>query len=137
VKKFIIGVFVGSLLTLSLFYLKEKDEKDNVVKITQVTGEPIYHEDIKSEKGILSFYTISEGAGVIKTEIPITNIPEAKSWVEKTHGVMLELLFILDETVYGVSYMRRFSDFSVGGGFLVSEKGFKGVKAQAQYWFKI
>jgi len=137
VKKFIIGVFVGSLLTLSLFYLKEKDEKDNVVKITQVTGEPIYHEDIKSEKGILSFYTISEGAGVIKTEIPITNIPEAKSWVEKTHGVMLELLFILDETVYGVSYMRRFSDFSVGGGVLVSEKGFKGVKAQAQYWFKI
>ncbi len=136
-KKFIIGVFVGSLLTLSLFYLKEKDEKDNVVKITQVTGEPIYHEDIKSEKGILSFYTISEGAGVIKTEIPITNIPEAKSWVEKTHGVMLELLFIPDETVYGVSYMRRFSDFSVGGGFLVSEKGFKGVKAQAQYWFKI
>lgn len=136
-KKFIIGVFVGSLLTLSLFYLKEKDEKDNVVKITQVTGEPIYHEDIKSEKGILSFYTISEGAGVIKTEIPITNIPEAKSWVEKTHGVMLELLFILDETVYGVSYMRRFSDFSVGGGVLVSEKGFKGVKAQAQYWFKI
>ena len=135
--KFIIGVFVGSLLTLSLFYLKEKDEKDNVVKITQVTGEPIYHEDIKSEKGILSFYTISEGAGVIKTEIPITNIPEAKSWVEKTHGVMLELLFIPDETVYGVSYMRRFSDFSVGGGFLVSEKGFKGVKAQAQYWFKI
>ena len=135
--KFIIGVFVGSLLTLSLFYLKEKDEKDNVVKITQVTGEPIYHEDIKSEKGILSFYTISEGAGVIKTEIPITNIPEAKSWVEKTHGVMLELLFILDETVYGVSYMRRFSDFSVGGGVLVSEKGFKGVKAQAQYWFKI
>jgi len=137
VTKFIIGVFVGSLLTLSLFYLKEKDEKDNVVKITQVTGEPIYHEDIKSEKGILSFYTISEGAGVIKTEIPITNIPEAKSWVEKTHGVMLELLFILDETVYGVSYMRRFSDFSVGGGVLVSEKGFKGVKAQAQYWFKI
>jgi len=137
VTKFIIGVFVGSLLTLSLFYLKEKDEKDNVVKITQVTGEPIYHEDIKSEKGILSFYTISEGAGVIKTEIPITNIPEAKSWVEKTHGVMLELLFIPDETVYGVSYMRRFSDFSVGGGFLVSEKGFKGVKAQAQYWFKI
>ena len=136
-KKFIIGVFVGSLLTLSLFYLKEKDEKDNVVKITQVTGEPIYHEDIKSEKGILSFYTISEGAGVIKTEIPITNIPEAKSWVEKTHGVMLELLFIPDETVYGVSYMRRFSDFSVGGGVLVSEKGFKGVKAQAQYWFKI
>lgn len=135
--KFIIGVFVGSLLTLSLFYLKEKDEKDNVVKITQVTGEPIYHEDIKSEKGILSFYTISEGAGVIKTEIPITNIPEAKSWVEKTHGVMLELLFIPDETVYGVSYMRRFSDFSVGGGVLVSEKGFKGVKAQAQYWFKI
>jgi len=137
VTKFIIGVFVGSLLTLSLFYLKEKDEKDNVVKITQVTGEPIYHEDIKSEKGILSFYTISEGAGVIKTEIPITNIPEAKSWVEKTHGVMLELLFIPDETVYGVSYMRRFSDFSVGGGVLVSEKGFKGVKAQAQYWFKI
>jgi len=137
VKKFIIGVFVGSLLTLSLFYLKEKDEKDNVVKITQVIGEPIYHEDIKSEKGILSFYTISEGAGVIKTEIPITNIPEAKAWIEKNHGLMFELLFIPDETVYGVSYMRRFYDFSIGGGILVSEKGFKGVKAQAQYWFKI
>ena len=136
-KKFIIGVFVGSLLTLSLFYLKEKDEKDNVVKITQVIGEPIYHEDIKSEKGILSFYTISEGAGVIKTEIPITNIPEAKAWIEKNHGLMFELLFIPDETVYGVSYMRRFYDFSIGGGILVSEKGFKGVKAQAQYWFKI
>jgi hypothetical protein len=137
VKKFIVGVFVGSLLTLSLFFLKDRDEKNNVVKITQITGEPIYHENIKTEKGILSLYTVSEGAGIIKTEIPITNIPEAKAWIEKNHSLMLELLFIPDETVYGVSYMRRFSDFSVGGGILVSEKGFKGVKAQAQYWFKI
>jgi len=57
--------------------------------------------------------------------------------MENTNGVMLELLFTEEDRIYGASYMRRWGNFSAGGGVLFSEKKFEGVKIQGMYWFEI
>ena len=139
-REFIYGFVSASLifgfcLIVYVFYMPS-EEALKEVKVTQVSGEKIAHSGFDYTSGSIKFGTKAEGKGEIITEIPKTNIPEARAWIEDNHGVMLEFQ-LQEKRIYGASYMRRWNNFAVGGGVLISEKQFEGVKFQAQYWFKI
>lgn len=136
-KRFLSGLLLG-LLTGggSVFYYQSKEIHISDVKVTQVSGERIEHYGFKYKQGSIKFTTASEGRGEIFTEIPTDSIPEVQSWNYNNHGLMFEVLYT-DSRIYGVSYMRRWNNFSIGGGVLLSEQKFEGLKVQAQYWFRL
>ena len=139
-KTFLEGMLIGSILAIllmNLFPFKKEDKAAlKEVKVTQVSGDKIEHSGFNYTGNTIKFGTQSEGKGTIVTEIPKTNIPEARMWMQNNNGVMLELLYT-DRRIYGASYMRRWGNFSAGGGVLISESKFEGIKAQAQYWFSL
>ena len=137
--KFFSGAVAGALIAgFAVFKLISPtgDASLKDVKVTQVSGEKITHSGFNYTSGNIKFTTEAEGKGKIITEIPKTNIPEARAWMQNNNAVMLELL-LLDEREYGISYLRRWNNLSAGGGVVLSEKSFKGVKVQAQYWFSL
>ena len=137
--KFFSGAVAGALIAgFAVFKLVSPtgDAAFKDVKVTQVSGEKITHSGFNYTSGNIKFTTEAEGKGKIITEIPKTNIPEARAWMQNNNAVMLELL-LLDEREYGISYLRRWNNLSAGGGVVLSEKSFKGVKVQAQYWFSL
>ena len=133
---FLTGLGLTAAVTLSAYLTIKPVPAPAEVTTTQVSGEKIEHSGFNYTKSNIKFSTKSEGKGEIFTEIPKTNIPEARAWIEDNHGVMLEFQ-LQEKRIYGASYMRRWNNFAVGGGVLVSESKFEGVKFQAQYWFKI
>ena len=137
-KKFFAGILTGIFLSSAVYFfsLKETDKQLKDVKVTQVSGEKIEHDSFIYKGNSIKFSTKAEGKGEVITEIPKTNIPEAKAWMHNTNAVMLELIFI-DRRIYGLSYLKRWNHFSVGGGVLLSEEKFEGIKLQAEYWFGI
>ena len=137
--KFFSGMAVGAILSgfivYNLIHVPEnKDLKD--VRVTQVSGEKISHSGFNYTSDTVTFTTEAEGKGKIITEIPKSNIPEAKAWMQNNNAVMLELLFV-EQREYGISYLRRWNNLSAGGGVVVSGKKFEGIKLQAQYWFSL
>ena len=137
-KKFFTGILTGIFLSSAVYFysLKETDKQLKDVKVTQVSGEKIEHDSFNYKGNSIKFNTKSEGKGEIITEIPKTNIPEAKAWVQNTNAVMLELILI-DCRIYGLSYLKRKDNFSIGGGILFSDKKFEGIKIQSLYWFNL
>lgn len=136
-KRFLSGLLLGIIAGGgSVFYYQSKEIPISDVKVTQISGEKIEHSGFKYKQGSIKFTTISEGKGEILTEIPTDSIPEVQSWNHNNHGLMFELLYT-DSRIYGVSYMRRWNNFSIGGGVLLSEQKFEGLKVQAQYWFRL
>ena len=137
-KKFFAGILTGIFLSSAVYFysLKETDKQLKDVKVTQVSGEKIEHKGFNYKGSNITFGTEAKGKGEIFTEIPKTNIPEAKAWMQNTNAVMLELILI-DRRIYGLSYLKRWNNFSAGGGGLVSGKRFEGVKLQTEYWFSI
>ena len=140
-REFIYGFVSASLifgfcLIVYVFYMPS-EEALKEVKVTQVSGEKIEHSGFNYKDGKIKFTTKAEGKGEIITEIPKTNIPEARYWIENNNAVMLELLMTKEDRIYGASYMRRWGNFSAGGGVLVSGKRFEGVKLQTEYWFSL
>ena len=128
----VIGVLIFSWITSDP---KIKDLKD--VKVTQVSGEKIAHSGFNYTSDVVKFTTEAEGKGKIITEIPKTNIPEAKAWIERNNAVVFEFLSIEQKEYEGISYLRRWNSLAAGGGVIVSGKKFEGVKLQAQYWFSL
>ena len=131
----------GSLTTLILYsaillvyFYKFKDESIKDVKVTQVSGEKIEHKGFSYKGSNITFGTEAKGKGEIFTEIPKTNIPEAKAWMQNNNAVVLDLIYT-DRRIYGLSYLKRWNNFSAGGGILLSEEKFEGVKFQTEYWF--
>lgn len=136
-KQFFAGILIGITVTLVLIYfLKTPESAVKDVKVTQVSGEKIEHSGFNYKGSSITFGTEAQGKGKIITEIPKTNIPEARYWMENTNAVDIEMLLV-DCRIYGLSYLKRWNNFSVGGGVLVSEEKFEGIKVQAQYWFSI
>lgn len=135
-KKFFAGILTGIFLSSAVYFysLKETDKQLKDVKVTQVSGEKIEHKGFNYKGNNITFGTEAKGKGEIFTEIPKTNIPEAKAWMQNTNAVMLELILI-DRRIYGLSYLKRWNNFSAGGGILLSEEKFEGIKLQAEYWF--
>ena len=137
--KFFSGAVAGALIAGFIVFKLVSPAGDTAlkdVKVIQVSGEKITHSGFNYTSGNIKFTTEAEGKGKIITEIPKTNIPEARAWMQNNNAVMLELL-LLDEREYGISYLRRWNNLSAGGGVVLSEKSFKGVKVQAQYWFSL
>ena len=134
VSGFLSGIIPAVLVAGYFYFHQDPDEPLKDVKTTQVSGEKIEHSGFNYKEGNIKFTTKAEGKGEIITEIPKTNIPEAKAWMENTNSVMLELQ-LQEQRVYGVSYMKRWENISAGGGVLVSENSFVGVKVQVQYLF--
>ena len=137
-KKFFAGILTGIFLSSAVYFfsLKETDKQLKDVKVTQVSGEKIEHDSFIYKGNSIKFSTKAEGKGEVITEIPKTNIPEAKAWMQNTNAVMLELILI-DRRIYGLSYLKRWNNFSAGGGVLLSEDKFEGVKFQTEYWFHL
>ena len=138
-KKFFAGMLTGIIMCIAVtvpYHLLNKDLALKEVKVTQVSGEKIEHDSFIYKGNSIKFSTKAEGKGEIFTEIPKTNIPEAKAWMQNTNAVMLELILI-DRRIYGLSYLKRWNNFSAGGGILLSEEKFEGVKFQAEYWFHL
>lgn len=118
------------------YHFLNKDLELKDVKVTQVSGEKIEHKGFNYKGSNITFGTEAQGKGEIITEIPKTNIPEARAWMQNNNAVMLELI-LTDRRIYGLSYLRRWNNFSAGGGILLSEDKFEGVKFQTEYWFSI
>lgn len=137
-KKFFAGILTGIFLSSAVYFysLKETDKQLKDVKVTQVSGEKIEHKGFSYKGSNITFGTEAKGKGEIFTEIPKTSIPEARSWMQNNNAVMLELI-LTDRRIYGLSYLRRWNNFSVGGGILLSEDKFEGVKFQTEYWFSL
>ena len=137
-KKFFAGILTGIFLSSAVYFysLKETDKQLKDVKVTQVSGEKIEHDSFIYKGNSIKFSTKAEGKGEVITEIPKTNIPEAKAWMQNNNAVMLELILI-DRRIYGLSYLKRKDNFSIGGGILLSEDKFEGVKFQTEYWFHL
>lgn len=138
-KKFFIGILTGIIFSSAVFYLylyREKDEKLKDVRVTQVSGEKIEHKGFNYKGSNITFGTEAEGKGKIITEIPKTNVPEARYWMQNTNAVAFEFIQT-DHRIYGLSYLKRWNNFSIGGGLLLSEEKFEGVKLQAEYWFSL
>ena len=139
-KEFLAGTLTGVILPIGIaavfYFYKDKEIPVKEVTVTQVSGEKIEHKGFNYIGSSIKFGTQSEGKGEIITEIPKTNIPEARAWMQDNNAVMLELLYT-EKRIYGASYMRRWNNISIGGGVLVSESKFEGVKAQVQYLFSL
>lgn len=136
-KGFLYGHLLGFISAgILFFYLKPEPLPIEDIKIEQISGEKIAHKNVEYSSGAISFITESEGKGVISTEIPTDRIPEVQSWNNNIHTLQIEFL-LTDKRNYGLSYMRRWNNFAIGGGVLLSDEKFEGVKLQAQYWFKI
>ena len=138
-RKFFAGIFTGVIMCIAAavpYHFLNKDLELKDVKGTQVSGEKIEHKNFNYKGNNITFGTEAEGKGEIITEIPKTNIPEARAWMQNNNAVMLELI-LTDRRIYGLSYLRRWNNFSAGGGVLVSGKRFEGVKLQTEYWFSI
>lgn len=134
-KQFISGFLIGIITCVLIFYGRSEEPVKDVT-VTQVSGEKIEHSGFNYKGSNITFGTEAQGKGKIITKIPKTNIPEAKYWMQNTNAVALELIFI-DRRIYGLSYLKRWNNFSIGGGILLSEDKFEGVKIQTQYWFEL
>ena len=139
-NKFLLGMAIGGVMEILIFSWitsnpKIKDLKE--VKVTQVSGEKITHSGFNYTSDTVKFTTEAEGKGKIITEIPKTNIPEARAWMQNNNAVMFEFLSVEQKGYEGISYLRRWNNLSAGGGVVVSGKKFEGVKIQAQYWFSL
>lgn len=139
-KSFLSGLFTGLLLPLGIaayFYLYHQDDLiPEKVKVTQVSGEKIEHDNFDYKGKVIKFKTESEGKGEIITEIPKNNIPEARAWMEDTNAIVFEILLV-DRRMYGITYLKRWNNLAVGGGILVSGQKFEGVKLQTECWFSL
>ena len=135
-KKFLTGILVGIILSSAVFYYTTKDNNEELedVKVTQVSGEKIEHSDFNYKGSNITFGTEAQGKGKIITEIPKTNVPEARYWMQNTNAISFEFIQT-DHRTYGLSYLKRWNNFSIGGGLLLSEEKFEGVKLQTEYWF--
>lgn len=135
-KKFLTGILVGSILSSAVFYYTTKDNNEELedVKVTQVSGEKIEHSDFNYKGSNITFGTEAQGKGKIITEIPKTNVPETRYWMQNTNAISFEFIQT-DHRIYGLSYLKRWNNFSIGGGLLLSEEKFEGVKLQTEYWF--
>ena len=127
--KFLTGIIVGIILSSAVFYYSSKDNNEELedVKVTQVSGEKIEHKGFNYTGSNITFGTEAQGKGKIITEIPKTNIPEARYWIQNTNAVSFEFIQT-DHRIYGLSYLKRWNNFSIGGGLLLSEEKFEGVK---------
>ena len=138
-KKFFAGIFAGIIMCIAVtvpYHLLNKDLALKEVKVTQVSGEKIEHNSFIYKGNSIKFSTKAEGKGEVITEIPKTNIPEAKAWMKNNNAVVLDLIYT-DRRIYGLSYLKRWNNFSAGGGILLSEEKFEGIKLQAEYWFHL
>ena len=138
-KKFFAGIFAGIIMCIAVtvpYHLLNKDLALKEVKVTQVSGEKIEHDSFIYKGNSIKFSTKAEGKGEVITEIPKTNIPEAKAWMKNNNAVVLDLIYT-DRRIYGLSYLKRWNNFSAGGGILLSEEKFEGIKLQAEYWFHL
>ena len=135
-KKFLTGILVGIILSSAVFYYTTKDNNEELedVKVTQVSGEKIEHSDFNYKGSNITFGTEAQGKGKIITEIPKTNVPETRYWMQNTNAISFEFIQT-DHRIYGLSYLKRWNNFSIGGGLLLSEEKFEGVKLQTEYWF--
>lgn len=137
-KQFLAGIFTGAVIALLLAsrIIMFTEKAPEQVEVTQLSGEKITHQKFEYTGQSVKFNTQAAGKGEILTVIPKVNIPEARAWLQKKHGVMFEGILI-DRRIYGVSYMKRYNSFSLGTGILFSESSFEGIKIQGQYWFSL
>jgi hypothetical protein len=106
------------------------------ILIKQIQGEKIQHSNLNYKGEYISFNTISEGKGIIHTQIPKTNIPEAYSWVYKNHCLQFGLFYHYNNKLfrsYSLTYLYRQNSFSFGAGPIFGDS--VGVNIIFQYWF--
>ena len=133
IVSFIVGVITG-IAGLSIQKSSSKHRIEDV-KTTQLSGEKIEHSNFDySPVDRITFITHAAGEGVISTEIPKTNIPEARAWMMKNHALQVDLIFGKTHC-FGLSYYRRWGTLSAGGGPIISREGFEGIKISGQMWF--
>ncbi len=139
-SKIMIGFIAGIIVTLAagcaFFYNKNRLAQPLAdVKVTQISGDKITHSSFDySLSDRFTFTTHADGEGTVSTEIPKVNIPEARAWMQRTHGLAADFI-LTDRRIYGISYLHRWDSFVIGGGPLISEKRFEGLKIQGQIWF--
>lgn len=132
---FLIGIISGSA---AMYFLLNQHPafKSDEIKVTQISGEKIYHNDFNISGDTIKFKTISDGKGEIETDIPKMLIPEAANWMNRVQSVTLTYGYKFDrygvDPYVGVLYSYRFGRVTLGGGTDLSYD-FIGVKAAAGF----
>lgn len=130
---FLIGIVSGSAAMFFLLNPQSAFESEEI-KVKQISGEKISHDDFNFSGDSIKFKTISDGKGEIETEIPKMLIPEAASWMNRVQTMTLTYGYKFDryggDPYIGVLYTYRFGRISLGGGVDLSYD-FIGVKAAA------
>ena len=148
-----ISFIIGSAITAAGMYFIPKlipNKAANSIKVTQLSGEKITHDDYNFKGSSITFTTESEGKGKIKTEIPKTLIPEARSWMTKLDGIEASAILLYQNKLltpyYNIGYWHRFGSICIGpalvfslpisyGTKLIDSRGSVGVKIGVIGWF--
>jgi len=133
---YIAGLFTGFIFVV--FVNQDNKIDESQIKIEQIEGEKIIHKDYNFKGKKITFKTKSDGPGMIKTEIPKNFIPEVRHWNTKTNSIQASIFYQYhNKELYpsiNISYWKRWSIFSIGGGVIFSNKSF-GLNVGLQYWF--
>ena len=132
---FLIGIVSGSA---TMFFLLNPQSvfKSEKIKVKQISGEKVFHDDFDLSGDSINFKTISDGKGEIETEIPKMLVPEAANWINRVQSVTFTYGYKFDSTgvdpYIGVLYAYRFGRVTLGVGVDLSYD-FIGVKAAAGF----
>ena len=130
---FTCGLLSGLFIPLIIHNPTNKAELKEI-NIKQISGESISHTSFDyNQTDRISFITEASGKGSIITEIPKKNIPEARAWIENTNSIQCSVMF-QDHLIYGISYWKRYGNFSIGAGIIGSYEGI-GIQGGGQYWW--
>lgn len=153
IRNITISFIAGSAITAAGMYFIPKlilNKAVKEIKVTQLSGEKISHEDYNFKGSTITFTTESEGKGKIKTEIPKTLIPEARSWMTKLDGIEASAILLYQNKLltpyYNIGYWHRFGSICIGpalmfslpisyGSKLIDSRGSIGVKLGVIGWF--
>ncbi|MBN2157906.1 MAG: hypothetical protein JW807_00820 [Spirochaetes bacterium] len=127
IKIIFISLVIGAVLGAAAVYFIPKlisKKSSDSIRTTQISGEKISHRDYGFKGKSITFTTEAEGKGKIKTEIPKTLIPEARSWVQKVHGIEATVYLLYQDQFftpyYHLGYWHRFGPVCIGTGIVFS-----------------
>lgn len=107
----------------------------SLIETKQISGESIKVKNLVTEGSSFSFTTIADGKGEAVTTISKEAIPEARDFINRTSTISVSAGYFFSgsycEPFVGTGYLKRFGNFSAGGGVMFS-RHIAGAYASAQ-----
>jgi hypothetical protein len=116
-------------------HLSHGNSPKNLIETKRISGESIKVNNLRTEGSSFSFTTIAGGKGEAVTTISKEAIPEARDFINRTNTISVSAGYFYSgsycEPFVGTGYLKRFGNFSAGGGVMFS-RHIAGAYASAQ-----